>query len=163
MLATLESGGLVEREPGGPYRLGLHLVALADSVLARLDVLGVARPRPRTMVAQTGKIATLRSPAATRPSSSTSQRRVEHRQHGPDRPPSISHATAVGKMLLTYADGDPGVLDTYRERTITSAEALAAELTTVRERGWAAARASASPTSTRWPRRVFRRGGEPPR
>src|SRR4029079_17257953 len=33
LLATLEAGGMVERAPaGGPYRLGLGLVALADGV-----------------------------------------------------------------------------------------------------------------------------------
>src|SRR5919112_5827552 len=30
LLATLERGGLVEREPEGPYRLGLHLLPLPD-------------------------------------------------------------------------------------------------------------------------------------
>jgi DNA-binding IclR family transcriptional regulator len=54
LLATLERGGLVEREPGGPYRLGLHLVALADSVLARLDVRDVARPHLRGLVESAG-------------------------------------------------------------------------------------------------------------
>src|SRR5262252_4870476 len=44
LLATLERGGLVERSPGGPYRLGLRLVALSDRVLARLDVRERARP-----------------------------------------------------------------------------------------------------------------------
>src|SRR3954464_9632094 len=36
LLATLEAGRMVERAPGGPYRLGLRLVALADGVLSRL-------------------------------------------------------------------------------------------------------------------------------
>jgi DNA-binding IclR family transcriptional regulator len=59
LLATLEHGGLVEREPGGPYRLGLHLVALADRVLARLDVRELARPQLRALVEATGETATL--------------------------------------------------------------------------------------------------------
>ena len=51
LLATLEAGGVVERAPdAGPYRLGLRLVALADGVLARLDVRDLARPRLRTLV-----------------------------------------------------------------------------------------------------------------
>ena len=62
LLATLERGGLVEREPGGPYRLGLHLVALADRVLARLDVRDLARPQLRALVEQTGETATLSVP-----------------------------------------------------------------------------------------------------
>src|SRR5829696_989500 len=62
LLATLERGGLVEREPGGPYRLGLHLVALADRVLARIDVRDVARPQLRALVERTGETATLSVP-----------------------------------------------------------------------------------------------------
>src|SRR3954465_6576426 len=58
LLATLERGQMVERAPGnGPYRLGLRLVALADGVLARLDVREVARPRLRELVAATGETA----------------------------------------------------------------------------------------------------------
>src|SRR4051794_41124461 len=58
LLATLEAGRLVERAPGGPYRLGLRLVALADGVLSRLDVRELARPRLRALVAATGEAAT---------------------------------------------------------------------------------------------------------
>src|SRR5579871_1979839 len=38
LLATLEAAGMVQREPGGPYRLGLALVTLAERVISRLDV-----------------------------------------------------------------------------------------------------------------------------
>src|ERR1039458_8252123 len=37
LLSTLQQGGLVERSPGGPYRLGLRLVTLADRGVAPLD------------------------------------------------------------------------------------------------------------------------------
>ena len=62
LLATLEAGGLVERDPGGPYRLGLHLVALADRVLARLDVRDPARAQLRALAEETGETATLSVP-----------------------------------------------------------------------------------------------------
>src|ERR687889_2596915 len=63
LLATLEAGRIVDRAPGGgPYRLGMRLVALADGVLARLDVRDVARPRLRDLVAATGETATLSVP-----------------------------------------------------------------------------------------------------
>jgi len=42
LLATLERERIVERSPGGPYRLGLKLVELADRVLAGLGVRGRA-------------------------------------------------------------------------------------------------------------------------
>ena len=161
LLATLERGGLVEREPGGPYRLGLHLVALADRVLARLDVLDIARPQLRALVVQTGETATLSVPGgdeavivdfAAGESSVVSMARIGR--------PSVRHATAVGKVLLAYAGGDPGVLDAYTERTITSAEALAAELAAVRERGWAEAEGEREPDLNALAAPVFRRGGE---
>src|SRR5436305_9268015 len=53
LLATLEQGGLVERSPAGPYRLGLKLVALSDRVLAGLDVRERARPWLLTLVDET--------------------------------------------------------------------------------------------------------------
>jgi len=161
LLATLERGGLVEREPGGPYRLGLRLVALADRVLARLDVLDLARPQLRALVEQTGETATLSVPGggeavivdfAAGESSVVSMARIGR--------PSVRHATAVGKVLLAYAGGDPGVLDAYTERTITSAEALAAELAAVRERGWAEAEGEREPDLNALAAPVFRRGGE---
>src|SRR3954470_11811929 len=65
LLATLEAGRLVERAPGGgPYRLGLRLVARADGVLSRLDVRDLARPQLRALVARTGETATLSVPGA---------------------------------------------------------------------------------------------------
>src|SRR4051812_5685612 len=64
LLATLEAGRMVERAPGGPYRLGLRLVGLADGVLARLDVRDLARPRLRALVEATGETATLSVPGA---------------------------------------------------------------------------------------------------
>ena len=162
LLATLESGGLVEREPGGPYRLGLHLVALADRVLARLDVLDVARPQLRALVDESGETATLSVPGgdeavivdfAAGESSVVSMARLGR--------PSIPHATAVGKVLLAYAGGDPpGVLAAYTERTITEPERLAAELAAVRERGWADAVGEREPDLNALAAPVFRRGGE---
>jgi DNA-binding IclR family transcriptional regulator len=58
-----------------------------------------------------------------------------------------AHCTAVGKLLLAYALPDDAavtawvghrVLERRTERTHTTAAALAAELRTVREQGWAA-------------------------
>src|SRR4051812_2710951 len=64
LLATLEAGRMVERAPGGPYRLGLRLVALADGVLARVDGPRVPRPHPRAPVPGPGGAATPSGPGA---------------------------------------------------------------------------------------------------
>jgi DNA-binding IclR family transcriptional regulator len=146
LLATLERGGLVEREPGGPYRLGLHLVALADRVLSRLDVRDLARPQLRALVEQTGETATLSVPGGDEAvtvdfvagqSSVVSMARLGR--------PSIGHATAAGKVLLAFTGAEPGALAVYTERTITDPARLAAELALVREQGWAEAEGEREP------------------
>src|SRR2546421_11288753 len=51
-LATLVEAGLVEHVPStGRYRLGIRLVALATSVLGRLDVRAIAHPHPQALAA----------------------------------------------------------------------------------------------------------------
>jgi len=162
LLATLERGGLVEREPGGPYRLGLHLVGLADRVLARLDVRDLARPRLRELVDGTGETATLSVPAGGQAvtvdfvageSSVVSMARLGR--------PSIGHATAVGKVLLAFRRGVPASeLTAYTQRTITDADRLAAELEAVREQGWAEAEREREPDLNALAAPVVGRGGE---
>ena len=146
LLATLERGGLVEREPGGPYRLGLHIVALADRVLARLDVREVARPQLRALVEATGETATLSVPGGDEAvtvdfvpgeSSVVSMARLGR--------PSIGHATATGKVMLAFTGAEPRALTRLTERTITDPERLAAELAAVRDQGWAEAEGEREP------------------
>ncbi|MGH2874990.1 MAG: IclR family transcriptional regulator, partial [Solirubrobacteraceae bacterium] len=147
LLATLQDGGLVARaDAGGPYRLGLRLVALSERVLAQLDVRQLARPLLARLVAQTGETATLSLPGEDAaitvdfmpsPSSIVSMARVGR--------PSVPHATATGKVMLAYgAAGTAGgptaqPLGAFTARTITDPAALEAELASVRERGWAQA------------------------
>jgi DNA-binding IclR family transcriptional regulator len=160
LLATLERGGLVERDAGGPYRLGLHLVALADRALARLDVRDLARPQLRALVEQTGETATLSVPAGNEAvtvdfvpgeSSVISMARVGR--------PSIGHATAAGKVLLAFGGGRPGTLEPYTDRTITDPERLAAELAVVRRQGWAEAEGEREPDLNALAAPVAGRGG----
>jgi DNA-binding IclR family transcriptional regulator len=167
LLGTLEQGGIVERAPGGgPYRLGLRLVALADGVLARLDVRDVARPRLRELVAATGETATLSVPGAFEavtvdfvPASSSvvSVARLGR--------PSVGHATAAGKVVLAFGrDGMPGAgadsLVRFTERTIVDPRALAAEIEGVRTRGWAEAEGEREPDLNALAAPVFGRGAE---
>jgi IclR family acetate operon transcriptional repressor len=140
LLATLETAGFVERDPPGPYRLGLKLVTLADRVLSRLDLQGLARPILVDLMERTGETATLSLPGEreaitvdTVPSRSSvvSTARLGR--------PSVSHATAVGKVMLAFGGGPlPRERDlvALTDRTITSREQLAAEVAAVRERGY---------------------------
>jgi DNA-binding IclR family transcriptional regulator len=161
LLATLERGGLVEREPGGPYRLGLRLVALADRVLGGLDVRDLARPQLRELVEQTGETATLSVPGGGEAvtvdfvpggSSVVSMARLGR--------PSVGHATAAGKVLLAFRGGEPETLAAFTDRTITDPARLAAELAAVREQGWAEARGEREPDLNALAAPVIGRGGE---
>jgi DNA-binding IclR family transcriptional regulator len=160
LLATLEQGGLVARDPGGPYRLGLHLVALADRVLAGLDVRELARPQLQALVEATGETATLSVPGGDEavtvdfvpgPSSVVSMARVGR--------PSPGHATAVGKVALAFGGGEPARLEAYTERTITDPARLAAELERVRNQGWASAEGEREPDVHALAAPVVGRGG----
>ncbi|HWE09771.1 MAG TPA: IclR family transcriptional regulator [Solirubrobacteraceae bacterium] len=179
LLATLQDSGLVERSDGGPYRLGLKLVALSDRVLAQLDVRQLARPLLVRLVADTGETATVSLPGegeavtvdfVPSPASVVSMARVGR--------PSVPHATAVGKVMLAFGagagagGGGGGVagggvdgagsragLPAFTERTITDPDVLARELAGIRERGWAEAVGEREPDLAALAAPVFGRGG----
>jgi IclR family acetate operon transcriptional repressor len=140
LLATLESAGMVQRDGHGPYRLGLQLVTLADRVLSRLDLQALARPVLVELMQSTGETATLSIPgereAITVDSVPSRSSVVSMARLGR---PSIAHATAVGKVMLDFGGGGlPPERDllALTDRTITDRRALAAEVATVRERGY---------------------------
>jgi IclR family acetate operon transcriptional repressor len=143
LLATLAGAGVVEHvAETGRYRLGIRLLQLGNSVLARLDLREVARPHLQALVEKTGETATLSAPgehdAVTVDfvQSGSSVQSVAHLGR-----PSVGHATATGKVMLAFgaADPAPGPLKAYTKRTITNRERLAAELDRVRRLGFAEA------------------------
>jgi len=141
LLATLESAGMVERDEHGPYRLGLALVTLADRVVSRLDLQSLARPILVELEESTGETATLSLPgereAITVDSVPSRSSVVSMARLGR---PSISHATAVGKVMLAFGGGQlPRERDlvALTPSTITDREKLAPEVALVRERGYA--------------------------
>ena len=142
LLATLERGGILQREPRGPYRLGLRLVALADAVLDGLDIRDLGRPVLRSLVEDTGETATLSVPGAGEAvtidfiagdASVVGVARLGRR--------SVGHATATGKVVLAYAGlgGGDAQLTAFTDKTITDPDALERELEQVRARGFAEA------------------------
>ncbi len=141
LLATLEDAGMVQREGHGPFRLGLALVTLADRVLSRLDLRGLARPVLLELMERTGETATLSVPgereAITVDSVPSRSSVVSLARLGR---PSVAHATAVGKVMLAFGGGPlPRERDlrALTDRTITDRAALAAEILAVRKRGYA--------------------------
>jgi DNA-binding IclR family transcriptional regulator len=140
LLATLESAGMVQRTGQGPYRLGLQLVTLADRVLSRIDLQTLARPMLVELMETTSETATLSVPgereAITVDSIPSRSGVVSMARLGR---PSISHATAVGKVMLAFGGGAlPPERDlvALTDRTITDRRALAVEVAEVRERGY---------------------------
>ena len=146
LMATLESGGLVQRTgDGGPYRLGLRLLALADHVLSDLDVRQLARPQLEAVAAETGETATLSVPGGGEVvtadfvagrSSVVSMARLGR--------PSTLHATAAGKVMLAFGPAageidDELPLEALTEHTVTDRRRLAEQISEVRRQGWAEA------------------------
>lgn len=143
LLATLTGAGIVEHVAAtGRYRLGLRLLQLGNTVLARLDLRDVARPHLQALVAATGETATLSAPGERDAitvdfvQSAASVQSVAHVGR-----PSVAHATATGKIMLAFASGQlpAGQLKSYTPRTITDRRKLTAELERVRRQGHAEA------------------------
>ena len=139
-LGTLVESGLVERiATTGQYRLGIRLVELATTVLARLDVRIVAHPHLETLIAEVGETATLSVPGDPDAVTIDVVRSPQYIQGAPHLGrPSIAHATAAGKVMLAFTDAHPtGALTAYTDRTITNVRKLKAELELIKRRGWA--------------------------
>jgi len=143
LLATLETARLVEHVPAsGRYRLGLRLLELGNTALARLDVRAVTRPHLEALVAETGETATLSVPGERDAvtvdfvQSGSSVQSVARLGR-----PSVAHATAAGKVLLAFADVPlpSGPLERFTRRTVTDRAKLATEVERVRRQGWAEA------------------------
>lgn len=143
LLSSLESHGLVERQPGsGAYGIGFSVFELASTV--RLDgLIAVTHPVLQSLSERSGETANLavyRAPTL--------------RYVNEVRPPSVVsatwsgrasslHATSTGKALLAWLPGDEmralveGRLTPHTSRTLVSPSDLDADLAGVRDRGYA--------------------------
>ena len=143
LLATLARAGYVDHVAAtGRYRLGPRLLELGNRVADRLDLREVARPHLQELAEKTGETVTLSAPGdpdavtvdfVQSASSVQSVARLGR--------PSVSHATATGKVLLAFGDVvlPPGPLKVFARRTIIERRKLGAEVDRVRESGWAEA------------------------
>jgi IclR family acetate operon transcriptional repressor len=162
-LGTLVEARLVEHDGAtGRYRLGLHLVRLATSVLARLDVRAIARPHLEALVAATGETTTLSVPAE-HDAITVDFVASPHYVHGVTQlgRPSVAHATAAGKAMLAFAGRLPKPpLAAYTEKTIVDPAALETELARIRRAGWAEAYEEREPELNAIAAPVWSSGGE---
>lgn len=142
LLSTLVDTGLVTHGAATErYRLGVHLVRLGNAAREAGDWRSRARPHIETIATLTGETITLSVPAdrevvtvdfVQSPSSVRSVAEIGR--------PSISHATAAGKVFLAYGGSLPDTpLRRYTDRTLTDREAICADTERTRQRGWAEA------------------------
>ncbi|HEY7142716.1 MAG TPA: IclR family transcriptional regulator [Streptosporangiaceae bacterium] len=141
LAAALQRAGLLARS-GRRFRLGPEVIRLGTLALRNLDLITLMQPAMDKLSEQTGETVNLAVPdgagilnVAEVPSTyilSCSGGWIGRRT----RP----HAVANGKVLLAYgAIPVPRQLERYTERTITSREALTAELAAIRRDGYATA------------------------
>ncbi|HEY5221476.1 MAG TPA: IclR family transcriptional regulator [Microbacteriaceae bacterium] len=147
-LQTLEEVGYVRRRNDGTYALAFRLVALGQASLESLDLRQAAFATVRRLhqrVGNTVHVAALMDDSIIYVDKveDASGLRMYSRVGSPVRP----HCSAVGKAILAYlprSERDSVLAGTdwkkYTDSTITTYSALAAELDTVAEQGWAADR-----------------------
>jgi len=142
-LGTLAASGLAEGAPTpARSRRGIRLIHLANAGPARLDVREVARPHLLELVHATGETATLSVPG-DEDAITVDFVPGAHQIQPVSRlgRPSIAHATSAGKVMLAFSGRElpQGPFRAYTTRTVTDPQALATEIETVRERGYAQA------------------------
>ncbi len=148
-LSALRRADLIEQDATGRYRLGFGLIKLAFSYYEELDEVGRMRPVLAALAAEFGETthyATLDGAevvylAKVQPPQSRYQMTSAIGGRNP------AYCTGVGKALLAYrlADADAverfvaenGPLAPFTDHTLTSAAALAADLQSVRQVGYA--------------------------
>jgi IclR family transcriptional regulator, acetate operon repressor len=141
--AALERAGFLART-GKRYRLGVEVIRLGTIALRSFDLVATMQPGMEKVSQQTGETVNLAVPdgadvlnVAEVPSTyilSCSGGWIGRRT----RP----HAVANGKVLLAYGAlpvPHPRTLERYTPQTITTLDALAAELDQIRRRGYATA------------------------
>jgi DNA-binding IclR family transcriptional regulator len=143
LAATLERTGFLARS-GKRYRLGVEIIRLGTLALRSADMIDRLQPAMEKLSQATGETINLAIPAgadvlnvAEVPSTyilSCSGGWIGRR--------TKPHAVANGKVLLAFGAiplPDPGSLERYTEHTITTNEALQADLAQVRRNGYATA------------------------
>jgi len=146
LLVTLERRRFVEHRADGTYALGSGALRVAGAVTHRSDLAREAQQICDEVTAQTGEtsnVAVLVDGVAINIAQTTgiSSVSVRHQFVGQRTP---LHATSSGKILLAHSGPELLAeacrhLERFTDTTITSPQALAAELEEIRARGWAGA------------------------
>lgn len=145
LLQTLEHHGYVRHDRMHRYRLGSAIFALGESALQSRDVRAAVSVPFHALAAETGltvHLASYLDGVATY----IDKLEPKHglRMYSHVGLPAPLHATAVGKVLLGGLEArelhrvvESLALERFTDRTITTPEALTAEVRRSAERGWA--------------------------
>ena len=144
-LMVLERHRMVERTSAGKFRLGLRLFDLGNRAIEQYDLRDRAQPHLRRLVAETEETAHLCILEAARViyidkiEPARSVRMIT--RIGASNP---VHCTSVGKAMLAFLPEDRAAdivrrlrFERYTNHTITTPEALRAEMEKTRRRGYA--------------------------
>lgn len=143
-LSTLQELGLAERKDGDRYCLGTKVIELAGSFLTRSDLRNESQAIMEELAEKTGETVHLAVPSGT---DIVYIAKIESRyaltmsSHIGSRQPM--YCTSLGKAILAFSKPKQvrtilaGELQARTPHTITSIEALRAELVTVRSQGFA--------------------------
>ncbi len=144
LLASLKSIGFIDQDHGGDrYRLGMKLFELGSVVLANMELPREAQPFVDRLAAMTGAAVHLcvfdgaQAVFIDRRRADTATRNTLTLLEG-----APVHCTAVGKAILAFQPrraverviGEG--LTAFTAATLTTPEALLADLALIRERGW---------------------------
>jgi IclR family transcriptional regulator, acetate operon repressor len=141
LAGVLERAGLLTRS-GRRFRLGLEVVRLGTLAMRSLDFVAAMQPAMDKLSQQTGETVNLAVPhgADVLNVAEVPSRYILNCSGGWIGRRTRPHAVANGKVLLAYgAIPVPGHLERYTAQTITSRDALAAELASIRHNGYATA------------------------
>lgn len=143
LLATLADHGLVAQDAaGGHWRLGTGLLRLAGAVTDRTGFSAAAQllcDRVAAATGETANVAVLDDSYAVNVTQTVGSGLLSPHHYLGRRTPG--HATSSGKLLLAHHPAAVTAvardLERFTDRTVTTPAALDAELTAVRDRGWA--------------------------
>ncbi len=148
LLATLEAGGLISRNPEtGRYRLGVDLIGLADSVTTYTNLRHVARPYLRRLanaLQETVSLSVIDRNEAVNVEQFVPPGRLVMRVGWVGRRMPV-HAVAAGRVIIAFWPPEEvahvlnGELEALTPHTITDPQRLYAELARIREQGYATA------------------------
>ncbi|MEO0360205.1 MAG: HTH-type transcriptional regulator BhcR [Pseudomonadota bacterium] len=146
VLTTLEARGLVEQDPAAQtWHVGPAAFLIGSAFLRRTSLAERSRPIMRELMETTGETANLAIEREGRVLFiSQVETHASIRAFFPPGTLSPFHASGVGKALMAAGSADRasalmgrGSLEAFTPKTIVEPEAMAAELATVRERGYA--------------------------